>query len=132
MLDPSGVDPSGRFVLTVRALADAAREQGLRVPNFQSPPRSEQHDRTILRSSDGGCVVAVRVRGRPFAAVVADAIEGIVVYNELDAAAAAVVRDELWRSIEGSHTAAAGPLASAPRADAVGAPDIPCPLGEAA
>ncbi len=52
-------------------------------------------------------MVAVRVRGRPFAAVVADAIEGIVVYNRLDAAAAGAVRDELWREIEGGHVAAA-------------------------
>jgi hypothetical protein len=94
-------------VLTARALAAAARELGLNVPSFQSPPRSGQIDRSIQRSGHGDCVVAVRVRGRPFAAVVADAIEGIVVCNQLDASAAGAVRDELWREIEGSHDAAA-------------------------
>ncbi len=112
MLGDSGADPSGRFALTARALAAAARGLGLKVPSFQSPPRSDQLDRSIQRSARGDCVVAVRVRGRPFAAVVADIIEGIVVCNRLDVAAAAAVRDELWREIEGSHDAsapAAGP-----------------------
>ena len=107
VLSDSAADPSGRFVLTARALAIAARELGLNVPSFQSPPRSDKLDRSIQRRPDGDCLVAVRVRGRPFAAVVADAIEGIVVCNDLDAAAAATARDELWREIEGSHDAAA-------------------------
>lgn len=95
----------------------AARSLGLSAPSFQSPPRSDQLDRSIQRGGDGDCVVAVRVRGRPFAAVVADAIEGIVVCNRLSASAAAAVRDELWREIEGSHDAAA-PVAG---------PAGPCP-----
>ncbi len=85
---------------------------GLKVPSFQSPPRSDQLDRSIQRSRNGDCVVAVRVRGRPFAAVVADVIEGIVVCNRLDASAAGVARDGLWREIEGSHDASA-PVAGA-------------------
>lgn len=48
----------------------------------------------------GDCVVAVRVRGRPFGAVVSDAIEGVVVCNDLAADAAGPVRDELWRETE--------------------------------
>ncbi|WP_419916347.1 hypothetical protein [Candidatus Poriferisodalis sp.] len=107
VLSDSNADPSGRFVLTARALAAASRDMGLHVPSFQSPPRSDQLDRSIQRSGNGESVVAVRVRGRPFAAVVADAIEGIVVCNRLDVSAAAAVRDELWREIEGSHDAAA-------------------------
>ncbi len=91
----------------------AARSLGLSAPSFQSPPRSDQLDRSIQRGGDGDCVVAVRVRGRPFAAVVADAIEGIVVCNRLSASAAAAVRDELWREIEGSHDAA-GPARPCP------------------
>lgn len=42
----------------------------------------------------------MRVKGRPFGAVVADAVEGIVVCNELSAGAAGPVRDELWRATE--------------------------------
>ena len=122
MLSDSAADPSGRFVLTARALAIAARELGLNVPSFRSPPRSDELDRSIQRRPDGDCLVAVRVRGRPFAAVVADAIEGIVVCNELEAAAAATVRDELWREIEGSHDAAAPVTGPAPRSTAPPAP----------
>ena len=98
--DRSGPDASGRFVLTVRALAAAARDLGLQVPSFQSPPRSDQLDRTIQRRPPDDWVVAVRVKGRPFPAVVADAVEGIVVCNELSAGAAGPVRDELWRAAE--------------------------------
>ena len=115
VLSESAADPSGRFVLTARALAIAARELGLNVPSFQSPPRSDGLDRSIKRQPDGDCVVAVRVRGRPFAAVVADAVEGIVVCNNLDAAAAATARDELWREIEGGHDAAAPVTGPVPR-----------------
>ena len=123
MFSDSSADPSGRFVLTARALAAASRELGLDVPSFQSPPRSDQLDRSIQRSVHGDCVVAVRVRGRPFAAVVADAIEGIVVCNRLAASAAAAVRDELWREIEGSHNAtapASGPAGPCTAASARG------------
>lgn len=42
----------------------------------------------------------MRVKGRPFSAVIADAVEGIVVCNELSAGAAGPVRDELWRAAE--------------------------------
>ena len=85
-------------------------------------------------------MVAVRVRGRPFAAVVADAIEGIVVCNQLDAAAAGLVRDELWRELEGSHDAAAPAAGSAGSCAAVsgnghrepGTVDEPYTLDEAA
>ncbi|MDE0497685.1 MAG: hypothetical protein OXH86_10055 [Acidimicrobiaceae bacterium] len=140
VLSDSSADPSGRFALTVRALAAASREMGLNVPSFQSPPRSDQLDRSIQRDVHGDCVVAVRVRGRPFAAVVADAIEGIVVCNQLEASAAAAVRDELWREIEGSHDAAvpgsgpAGPR-TAVSASAYGEPgthEEPYSLDEAA
>ena len=66
--------------------------------------------------------MAVRVKGRPFGAVVADAIEGIVVCNELRADAAGPVRDELWRE--------AGLVSSGP--DARGHPATSFPLDEAA
>ena len=100
----------------------AARSLGLSTPSFQSPPRSDGLDRSIQRMPSGDCVVAVRVKGRPFGAVVADAIEGIVVCNELSTDAAGAVRDELWRE--------AGSISSGP--DARGHPMAPFPLEEAA
>ncbi|WP_420624691.1 hypothetical protein [Candidatus Poriferisodalis sp.] len=96
------LDASGRFVLTVRALAAAARALDLNVPSFQSPPRSDQLVRSIQRRPPDDCVVAVRVRGRPFGAVVADAIEGIVVCNDLASEAAGAARDVLWRAAVGT------------------------------
>ncbi|MDE0322226.1 MAG: hypothetical protein OXI97_20340 [Acidimicrobiaceae bacterium] len=115
-------DLSGRFVLTVRSLAMAARSLGLSAPSFQSPPRSDELDRCIQRMPSGDCVVAVRVRGRPFGAVVADAIEGIMVCNELSAEAAGAVRDELWR--EAAAVSSGG--------DVRGHPEASFPLDEAA
>ncbi len=92
----------------------AARSLGLQAPSFQSPPRSDGLDRSIGRTPSGDCVVAVRVRGRPFGAVVADVIEGIVVCNDLSAEAAGPVRNELWHQAatinlgdgKGPHTSA--------------------------
>ena len=46
-------------------------------------------------------MVAVAVEGRPFPAVLADLIEGVVVINGLEAEAAAGLRDSLWRAVEG-------------------------------
>ena len=101
MTTAGGTDSSMRFVLLVRALASAARDMGLVVPHFQSPPRSKHLDRSIQRRSREDCVIAVRIQGRPFGAVVADAVEGIVYCNDLQGEAAAQVRSAL------EHTAAA-------------------------
>lgn len=43
--------------------------------------------------------VAVRLAGRPFAAVQADLIEGLVVVNDLDASAADETRRVLWNAL---------------------------------
>lgn len=54
-------------------------------------------DRTIRRSSDGvGGVVAVRLRDRPFTAVVSDMIEGVIALNRLQPQAADRARRALW------------------------------------
>jgi len=45
-------------------------------------------------------VVAIRIRGRPWSAVLADMIEGVVAANRLSAAAADQCRTELWRLVE--------------------------------
>ena len=52
-----------------------------------------------LRRHPQGAVVAVQVRGRPWAAVVADMIEGVVVANRLQPPAADRLRTELWSAI---------------------------------
>jgi len=52
--------------------------------------------RTVRRRDDGQAVVAVAFRNRPKAAVVADLIEGVLVVNDLNAAKACRMRDDLW------------------------------------
>jgi hypothetical protein len=83
------------FAGAARTLTRAARGMGLVVPSFRCPPRLIGVDRTIRRRPDGA-IVAVRLRGRPWAAVLADMIEGVVVANALQPPAADRVRADLW------------------------------------
>ena len=95
------------FAATVRTLASAARARGLAVPGFRSPPRVPGADRTVRRSADGRSTVAVVVKGRPYQAVVADLIEGIVIANDLDGTEATRVRTRLWEAIVHAQVEAA-------------------------
>lgn len=92
-----------QFAGTVRTLGGAARARGLVVPGFRSPPKVPGAERTVRRRPDGGATVAVVVKGRPFQAVIADLIEGIVVANDLDPAEATRVRTLLWDAVVGAH-----------------------------
>lgn len=91
--------PSIRFARTVQVLGAAARALGLEVPGFRSPPRLVGVQRSIKRAP-GGSTIAVVVRGRPWAAVQADLIEGVVAANGLQPPAADRVRTELWAALE--------------------------------
>ncbi len=84
-----------QFATAARLLAGEAERYGLDVPGFRSPPRVIGFDRTIRRRPTGG-VIAVALRGRPFVAVLADMIEGIVVINKLQSPEADRVRSSLW------------------------------------
>ncbi len=48
----------------------------------------------------GGVIVAVRLRGRPFAEVVADMVEGVIVTNDLNGGSATRVRSMLFAALE--------------------------------
>ena len=87
-----------QFAGAARALAAAARRFGLAAPTFRTPPRLIGLDRTVRRHAHGG-VVSVRLRGRPWAAVVADMIDGVVSLNRLDARRANRARADLWDTI---------------------------------
>lgn len=87
------------FATAVRILASAARQRGLVVPGFRSPPRIPGAERTVRRQPNGSSTVAVVVKGRPYQAVVADLIEGIVIANELDGTEATRVRTRLWEAV---------------------------------
>lgn len=89
-----------RFAHAVQSLAHAARALGLVVPGFRSPPRLVGVQRSIRRWP-GGATVAVVVRDRPWPAVQADLVEGVVAANGLASPAADRARAELWEALEG-------------------------------
>lgn len=91
---------SFRLASAARTLGQAARQRGLVVPGFRSPPRLAGAERTMRRRRDGGVTVAVRMRGRPWVAVLADMIEGVIVTNRLAGADATRTRTALWAALE--------------------------------
>ena len=94
-MEPSS---TARFALAARTLTREARRRDLVGPSFRSPPRLAGADRTLRRRPGGG-VVAVRVRDRPWPAVLADMIEGVIVVNGLHPPRATRVRTELWDAV---------------------------------
>jgi hypothetical protein len=87
------------FSQAARRLGAATRAAGLTVPAFRCPPRVAGALRTIRRYP-GGAVVAVRLRGRPFAEVTSDMVEGVLAVNRLDETAAVRMRPLLQRAVE--------------------------------
>jgi hypothetical protein len=117
-----------RFAAAARALAEVARGRGLLVPGFRSPPRQASADRTIGRGR-GQPVVSVRVRGRPWSAVLADLIEGVVVANDLTGSDAGACRSALWEVAERQHLtvirgAGPDPAQSPTRSPSSARPDV--------
>jgi hypothetical protein len=86
------------FARAARQLGAAARAAGLVVPAFRAPPRHAGAARTIRRYP-GGATVSVRLRGRPFADVAGDMVEGVIAANQLDGPAAARLRRLLTRAV---------------------------------
>jgi hypothetical protein len=89
-----------RFAAAARSLGDAARRRGLVVPGFRSPPRHPVAQRTVRRHREGMATVSVQYRDRPWNAVLADLIEGVVVVNELHGPSADQARSALWAALE--------------------------------
>jgi hypothetical protein len=104
------VAPPIRFAELARLIGAAARAAGLVVPVFRTPPRRSGISRTIRRLP-GGPVVAVRLRSRPIADVVADMVEGVIVANALASDGAARVRATLLQAVGGAG--AIGPESAA-------------------
>jgi hypothetical protein len=86
------------FAQAARALAAGARAAGLVVPALRTPPKRPDAMRTIRRLP-GGAVVAVRVRGRPRAEIVADMVEGVIRINRLQGEAATRIRTALLAAV---------------------------------
>ena len=95
-----------RFAQAARALRTVVLRRGLEMPSFRSPPRLQGVQRSLTRRAAGMSTVAVRLRQRPWPAVLADMIEGIVVVNSLSGRAADDLRHELWSVVEPGSVAA--------------------------
>ncbi|MEZ5205053.1 MAG: hypothetical protein R2701_11935 [Acidimicrobiales bacterium] len=102
-----------QFAAAVRSLSAAARARGLAVPSFRSPPRRPGFDRTVRRRPDGSVTISVAAKGRPFPAVVADLIEGVVVVNDLTGAPATRERTALWEAVLADDRVARAPARGA-------------------
>lgn len=102
------------FAAAARTLTREARRRGLVGPSFRCPPRLVGVDRTIRRRPDGA-IVSVRLRGRPWPAVLADMIEGVVVANGLEPPQSDRLRTDLWASCgEAVPTPVTTPAVEAP------------------
>ena len=86
------------FARTARVLAGVARQHGFAAPSFRSPPKLVGVDRS-LRRFQSGASVAVAVRNRPWQAVVADMIEGVVAANRLASPQADRLRTAMWHAV---------------------------------
>jgi hypothetical protein len=93
--------PALRFADVARRLGAAAHEAGLTVPAFRSPPRVPDAARTIRRYP-AGSVVSVRLRGRPFAEVVADMVDGVLAANRVPAPDTPRLRARLAAALDAS------------------------------
>jgi len=97
------------FAQVARVLGHEARARGLHAPGFRCPPRIVGIDRSLRRSGEH-VTVAVRVKGRPLVAVVADMIEGVVVANRLVPPVADRLRREMWDVMSSSHIELSSPI----------------------
>ena len=95
-----------QFAYAARTIADVARAHGLDPPTFRSPPSLSGVQRS-LRRRRGSATVSVRLRQRPWVAVLADMIDGVIAANRLSGAAADTVRTALWQAVEGATVVAA-------------------------
>lgn len=106
-----------KFAEAGKRLGTAASLLGLSVPAFRAPPRVEGTDRTIRWGPNDTVSVSVRIRRRPWAAVLADMIDGVVCANRLNPSDAARVRNECWQAV-GDISGEAAPVSS---------PELPLP-----
>jgi len=118
--DPAvGAEPPVRpatvmFAEAAKVLSAAARAHGLVAPSFRTPPRLVGLDRTVRRHPKGGAV-AVRVRDRPWPAVVADMIDGVVALNRLGSARANRARADLWDAVLSDGARLSSDMPAGPR-----------------
>lgn len=113
-----------RFGTVASVLAEVAKAEGLVTPAFRSPPALVGVSRSIRRRRGGQTTVAVALRGRPWAAVLADMVEGVVVANRLRGVPADRCRVYLWDGL-GAAGEAGGPPAPTPSVAPAGNGGVP-------
>jgi hypothetical protein len=86
------------FAHAARTIGHEVRRRGLVAPGFRCPPRIAGVDRSLRRVANGA-VVAVQLKGRPWAAIVGDMIEGVIVTNQLQPPRSDRLRAELWQAL---------------------------------
>lgn len=86
------------FAHAAKVLAGEARRRGLVAPSFRCPPRIVGVDRSLRRHGNG-VVVAVQLKDRPWLAVLADMVEGVVAANQLQPPHADRLRTQLWAAV---------------------------------
>jgi len=109
-----------RFGTVAAVLREVTRAERLTCPAFRSPPALVGVCRSIRRRRDGHATVSVALRGRPWAAVLADMVEGVVAANRLRGVAADHCRARLWAGLGDAGELGVGGVA--PRA-APGSPE---------
>jgi hypothetical protein len=88
-----------RFGSVAAVLAEVTKAEGLMCPAFRSPPGLVGVSRSIRRRRGGQVTVAVALRGRPWAAVLSDMVEGVVAANRLRGVRADRCRARLWEGL---------------------------------
>ncbi len=86
------------FAHAARTIGREVRRRGLVAPGYRCPPRIAGVDRSLRRVANGA-VVAVQLKGRPWAAIVGDMIEGVIVTNQLQPPSSDRLRSELWQAL---------------------------------
>ena len=92
------INTSLDFAHAARTIGREVRRRGLVAPSFRCPPRIQGVDRSLRRVRTGA-VVAVQLKHRPWAAIVGDMIEGVIVTNELQPPRSDRLRAELWQAL---------------------------------
>ena len=86
------------FANAARTIGREVRRRGLVAPGFRCPPRIAGVDRSLRRVANGA-VISVQLKGRPWAAIVGDMIEGVIVTNQLQPPLSDRLRAELWQAL---------------------------------
>jgi len=85
------------FADAARVLGREARHNGLVVPSFRSPPLRVGDDRSLRRAPNGHVFIAVTLKGRAKADVLADMVDGVIEANYM--ANQPVLRQRLWEAV---------------------------------